>query len=517
MLCPHRIVLPFLSATLVFAAAAAAQRPTMLVAAPAPLDLSCGWGGFGRDPQHNAVAPVYTQDLNRVLWSTPVDLQPQYSGSALLVHYGTPLITPNGTVIVTVKTGVSGTFQLEGRASGTGALQWTLPSDYVLPAHNWTPSVGASLMPQNRVVVPAAGGTVLMRSTPDAPTGLTQRAAFYGLPNYLANPAAYDGNVFIDTPITCDAAGNLYFGFVVTGATPVPLQSGIARISAAGVGTWVSAATAANDPAIAKVTYNCAPAVSADGHDLYISVNQAPGSGFTVGWLLRLNAQTLALQSRVQPLDAMSSNPAAMPDDGTASPLIGPDGDVYFGVFENPFGSNHYRGWLTHYDRTLAQTRIAGDFGWDCTPSILPRSAVPSYAGTSQYLLMSKYNNYGGIGGDGLNKVAVLDPFASQLDPQTGATVMREVLTIVGPTPDPGFPGGVKEWCINSAAVDPLRHSALVNNEDGKMYRWDFVTNTLTQTVTLTAGLGEAYTPTIVGPDGVVYAINNATLFAVGQ
>ena len=118
---------------------------------------------------------------------------------------------------------------------------------------------------------------------------------------------------------------------------------------------------------------------------------------------------------------------------------------------------------------------------------------------------------------DGLNKVAVLDPFASQLDPQTGATVMREVLTIVGPTPDPGFPGGVKEWCINSAAVDPLRHSALVNNEDGKMYRWDFVTNTLTQTVTLTAGLREAYTPTLVGPDGVIYAINNATLFAVGQ
>jgi len=35
--------------------------------------------------------------------------------------------------------------------------------------------------------------------------------------------------------------------------------------------------------------------------------------------------------------------------------------------------------------------------------------------------------------------------------------------------------------------------------------------------MTLTPGLGEAYTPTIIGGDGAVYAINNGTLFAVGQ
>ena len=33
------------------------------------------------------------QDLNRVLWSTPVDLAPQYSGCSLFVHYGSPVIT----------------------------------------------------------------------------------------------------------------------------------------------------------------------------------------------------------------------------------------------------------------------------------------------------------------------------------------------------------------------------------------------------------------------------------------
>jgi hypothetical protein len=33
----------------------------------------------------------------------------------------------------------------------------------------------------------------------------------------------------------------------------------------------------------------------------------------------------------------------------------------------------------------------------------------------------------------------------------------------------------------------------------------------------LTAGSGEAYTSTVIGVDGTVYATNNATLFAVGQ
>jgi hypothetical protein len=99
--------------------------------------------------------------------------------------------------------------------------------------------------------------------------------------------------------------------------------------------------------------------------------------------------------------------------------------------------------------------------------------------------------------------------------------VMKEVLTIAGPTPDPAFtdrfPNARKEWCINSAVVDPASKSVLANSEDGKLYRWDLTTNTLSQVVTLTPGLGEAYTPTWMGPDGTVYAINNATLFAVGK
>jgi hypothetical protein len=133
-------------------------------------------------------------------------------------------------------------------------------------------------------------------------------------------------------------------------------------------------------------------------------------------------------------------------------------------------------------------------------------------------LLVTKYNNYSdpGIGGNGSNKVAVLDPNGTEIDPVTGATVMKEVLTVLGPTPNTGQ-AGVREWCINTAVVDPFTKSVLAGSEDGKLYRWDLTSNTLSETFTLTSGIGEAYTPTLIGVDGTVYAVNNAILFAIGQ
>jgi hypothetical protein len=475
------------------------------------------WSGHGHDPQHTGLSQVTSKALQRILWQMPVDLAPQYVGTTLYAHYGSPLITRQNTVIVPVKTGAGDGFRIEARDGATGAQRWQLPTAYSLPSHNWVPHFGIALTPKNRVYYADAGGTVSYRDTPDATTGATGKIAFYGMSNYVSNPATFDANVRINTPITADRYGNIYFGFVVSGATTPALQSGIARIAEDGTGSWVSATSAADDPAVLRLPHNLAPALSNNHKSIYLAVMD--GNGF--GYLLELDSRTLATLGKVRLKDALSPlDDARLMDDGTASPMVGPDGDVYFGVFEHSWGVNHYRGWLRHYDKTLTQSKPSGAFGWDHTPSVVPAPLVAAYHGSSKYLLLSKYNNYAGVGGDGLNKLAVLDPNDTMTDTVTGATVMKEILTVLGPTPDdeyPTTPGAVREWCVNTVAIDSAKKSAIVHSEDGKVYRWDFKTNTLIEPVTLTAGIGEAYTPSVIGVDGTVYVIANAILFAIGE
>ena len=493
------------------------RRPALRVE---PLEdrllLDIGWSGYAHDPQHTAISTVASQSLDVVGWQTPVDLNPQYYGGDLYIHYGSPLVTPSNTVIVPVKTGESDGFRLEGHNGQDGTLLWMQSTDYLLPPHGWTPSFSPTLTPTNRLYYAGAGGTIYVIDNPDSPGSPTPtQLAFYGIENY--HSSTFDDNVFINTPITADNNGNIYFGFQVLETGPLNLQSGIARIDSAGNGTWIAASVAAGDTNITKVVHNNAPALSNDGNTLYVAVNDGDGTGFGAGYLLALDSTTLQTLAEVRLTDPVSGYDANLPDDGTASPTVGPDGDVYFGVLENPFASS--KGWLLHFSGDLSQMRPPGGFGWDDTASIVPSSLVPSYQGTSTYLLMTKYNNYAGLGGDGVNKIAILDPNDTEVDPRTQFPVMKEVISIAGQTPDPEFidnyPNAVREWCINTAAVDPFTGSILANSEDGRLYRWDLTSNTFSESITLTSATGEAYTPTLIGADGTVYAVNNATLFAV--
>jgi hypothetical protein len=498
---------------------------------------AAAWAGYGHDAQHTGISAYMSEPMRGIRWQTPVDLNPQHSGGDLQIHYGSPLITSSNTVIIPVKTGATDGFEITARNGGNGNLKYTVPTDYTVSGmpFNWTPSYSPTLTPSGRLYFAGAGGTLYYIDNVDSNSGHTPtQVAFYGLSNYTGNPSAFNSSVYIDTPLTSDGQGDIFFGFRVVGTAPAPLsttQSGYARIDPSGNGKFVLAGAASGDSAVSLDTHNLSPALSNDGSTVYVAVKSSTTEYH--GYLLGLDATTLATKDKVflndpRPQSGNTFKPAGILDDATSSPTVGPDGDVYFGVMGNPF--NGSRGWMLHFSGDLTKEKTPGAFGWDDTVAIVPRSMVPSYQGSSSYLLFSKYNNYAGTpselpdAGNGVNKIAILDPNATETEPHpssNGLLVMKEVMTIAGPTPDPtfinqGFPGAVREWCINAAVVDPQTKSILANSEDGKLYRWSLATNTLIHSITLTSGIGEAYTPTLMGPDGTMYAINNAILFAVG-
>jgi hypothetical protein len=467
------------------------------------------WLTHSHDEQHTALSTVQAQPLDTLHWHVPVDLEPPEG--EIFIHYGSPLVTQANTVIVPVKTGAN-SFRVEARNGATGKRLWMHKTGWQAPGADFIPGLGPTIS-GSQLFIPDIAGRVLVRQNPDQAKGKLTHLYFYGAKNYRKDPTAYQQNVQIDTPISTDPNGNLFFGFLVLGSTPINLQSGLARVAANGTGTWVSAAALSGDPTIIEVSVSCAPALSPDGSILYVAVDN--GSS---GYLLAVNSTTLALINRVPLIDPSSGLPALIFNASSATPTVGPDGDVYFGVLENPFPNHNDRGWMLHFNSDLSQTKIPGSFGWDDTASIVPASIVPSYTGKSQYLLMTKYNDYCGVGtGTGQNRIAILDPNATEPDPILPNTlVMNEVLTHLGVTPDPDCPGGYTEWCINTAAIDPFSESVLANSEDGNLYRWDLATNSFPQVVTLSTGIGEAYTPTVIGADGTAYAINDAILDAVG-
>jgi hypothetical protein len=495
--------------------------PPPVVPPPPPAASAPVWSGHAGNAQHTAQAAVATQALSRILWSMPIDLVPPYrAGGALLIHYGSPVITGAGTVLVPVKTSDAGDFRVEARLGASGGLIWQLASDYLLPplsTTSWTPSCNLALDRNNRLYMPAAGGRLLIREQADSAGGTSRLFAFYGDSVYAANPSLRN-EVWINTPLTLDDAGTLFFGFMANTGNPAGLVSGIARVGSDGTALWAGVAALAGDPGITRPAINCAPALSNDQGTLYIAVNNDAQTGY----LLALDSRTLALKARQTLREPRTGGLARVADSSTSSPTVGPDGDVYYGVLDPVASAHNSRGWLLHFDATLATLKTPGSFGWDDTPSIVPTSMLPGYTGSAPYLLLCKYNNYYSSGtGNGRNQMALLDPHATQADhfvsSATPVTVMQEVQVITGSTPDPGTVGGVREWCVNTAVVDVATNSVLINNEDGYAYRWHLPSNTLSEWVYLNDGVSQAYTATVSGPTGIVYAVNNARLHALGR
>src|SRR6185312_6159851 len=220
---------------------------------------------------HRAISGhLAAQPLVARHWQTPVDLNPS-GGGPLFVHYGSPVITAGNTILVPV-TAADGSYQLRAFQGSSGAALYTLTSDYTIPVNDgWTPPFGPALALGTRVYYPGAGGTVYYRDLPNSTTGpngqtgATGQIAFYGMSGangYTANQSVFNHSVQISTPLTADRFGNIYFGFTATGTNPAGRVSGIARITAAGKGSWASAVSLTGDSAAPQIAQNSAPALN---------------------------------------------------------------------------------------------------------------------------------------------------------------------------------------------------------------------------------------------------------------
>jgi hypothetical protein len=159
------------------------------------------WQGYAKNAQHTAQSGVPSQTLGRIVWQTPVDLQPQYQGNDLFIHYGSPVITSSNTVIVPVKTGASDGFQIEAHNGADGSLLWTQTTDYTLPQANWTPSYSPTLTPQGRIYWAAASGSLNWRSNLDAAGAVIPNQVNF----YKSKKRKITNSVQVCTPLTSDA------------------------------------------------------------------------------------------------------------------------------------------------------------------------------------------------------------------------------------------------------------------------------------------------------------------------
>lgn len=219
-----------------------------------------------------------------------------------------------------------------------------------------------------------------------------------------------------------------------------------------------------------------------DGCEVLLPPNGTPG-GCRAGAL-----------TGVDPEDNQTGSGRAI-DDSSSSPLIAPDGSVFYGAYTR---YNYKRGHLMHFSATGSYLG-AYPFGWDVTPAIFQHG--------NGYSIVTKENHYdvGSYcdGGFCPNVRRPNDPlgfFVTRLDQS-----MRVEWQVTNPNN--------QEWCVNGPAID-RNGVSYINAEDGFLYAIN-ADGKIRDAIKLTEALGQAYTPVAIDDNGRIYAEKAGKLFVV--
>jgi len=234
-------------------------------------------------------------------------------------------------------------------------------------------------------------------------------------------------------------------------------------------------------------------------------------------------------------------------DAGTASPVVLPDGNVYFGAWGR---YNVSRGHAYKLNGSSGAIMATYDFGWDDTQAIFQHD--------STYSIVMKDNHYDEEEGFYCNSTDtsgnLIPTFSQGGDPTIVSNVICDwtsipkgpfYITQVDPNLNPEWkfkstetkachrqadgtvvcvndgkhPNGF-EWCINAPAVDGAGN-VYVESEDGNVYVLDQghsgVFTTPKSKVFTNLAIGAAYTPYSIDMQGRGYAQNNGHLFVFGD
>jgi hypothetical protein len=217
-----------------------------------------------------------------------------------------------------------------------------------------------------------------------------------------------------------------------------------------------------------------------------------------------------------------SSGGARILDDSSATPVVAPDGSVFYGAYTR---YNYAQGHLLHF---AANGDFVGyfRFGWDVTPGI--------YAHGASYSIVTKDNHYGDVGSY-CSDDAICPPdrtatfpaypeqyFVTQLNHNLNIEWSYQNTNTLSCSRDQfgnvtcvsDHPNGF-EWCVNAFVIDG-NGVVYANSEDGNLFALN-QGGTLKQKIFQQLALGAAYTPTSIDNTGRIYSQNAGHLFVAGN